>query len=232
MNHSRRQFMAAAAAASAFSLSGCIGPHASPYGNGSSYASQILKPQNRNAVFDWIDAALQQVRDQRIPPPRAAYTCALPMAAGFLAANGIVQAYDEPFGIGAGPAAADPEVAYGVAFATAAAEAFQQPFLFDRIAFLNRFPGSEGKSQGVGMGPRGRPASAQDAHGRRVRAEQGQLLSRPLRKAHGFLAVASHRTVLPRHAGPGVRIFRPVPVSRTRKDQALDNDWRLAVQIA
>ena len=152
MNHSRRQFMAAAAAASAFSLSGCIGPHASPYGNGSSYASQILKPQNRNAVFDWIDAALQQVRDQRIPPPRAAYTCALPMAAGFLAANGIVQAYDEPFGIGAGPAAADPEVAYGVAFATAAAEAFQQPFLFDRIAFLNRFPGSEGKSQGVEWG--------------------------------------------------------------------------------
>ena len=73
-------------------------------------------------------------------------------AAGFLAANGIVRAYDEPFGIGAGPSDADPEVAYGVAFAIAAAEAFQQPFLFERIAFLNRYRGSEAKSLGVQWG--------------------------------------------------------------------------------
>ena len=73
-------------------------------------------------------------------------------AAGFLAANGIVRAYDEPFGIGAGPGDADPEIAYGVAFAIAAAEAFQQPFLFERIAFLNRYPGSEAKSRGVQWG--------------------------------------------------------------------------------
>ena len=74
------------------------------------------------------------------------------MVAGFLAANGIVQAYDNPFGIGAGPVDADPEVAYGVAFATAAGEAFQQPFLFERIAFLDRFPGSEAKTLGVKWG--------------------------------------------------------------------------------
>ena len=74
------------------------------------------------------------------------------MSAGFLAANGIVQAYDEPFGIGAGPADGDPEVAYGVAFAIAAAEAFQQPFLFERIAFLNRFPGCEAKFLGIEWG--------------------------------------------------------------------------------
>ena len=148
MNHSRRQFLATAAAAATFPMTGCT----SSYGSRSSYTSQILKTQNRNIVFDWVDSALQQVRDQRIPPPRAAYACALPMTAGFLAANGIVQAYDEPFGIGAGPRGADPEVAYGVAFAMAAAEAFQQPFLFERIAFLNRFPGSEAKSLGVEWG--------------------------------------------------------------------------------
>ena len=148
MYRSRRQFLAAATAATALPMAGCVG---SP-GSRSSYTSQILKPRNRNAVYDWLDTALQQVRDQRLPPPRAAYVCSVPMAAGFLAANGIVQAYDEPFGIGLGPSDADPEVAYGVAFAIAAAEAFQQPFLFERIAFLDRFPGSEAKSRGVEWG--------------------------------------------------------------------------------
>ena len=150
MTHSRRQFLAAAAAT--FGLAGCVGPHVAPHGHSSSYTSQFLKPQNRNTVFHWVDAALQQVRDQRVLTPRAAYNYGLATAAGFLAANGIVQAYDEPFGIGAGPRGADPEVAYGVAFATAAAEAFQQPFFFERIGFLNRYPGSEAKSLGVEWG--------------------------------------------------------------------------------
>ena len=153
MSISRRQFLSATAvAASTLTAAGCAGPYVASYGHRSSYASQILKPQNRNSIFDWTDAALQQVRDQRLPPPRAAYVCSLPLAAGFLAANGITQAYHEPFGIGAGPPEADPEVAYGVAFAIAAAEAFQQPFLFERMAFLNNFPGSEAKSLGVEWG--------------------------------------------------------------------------------
>ena len=148
MYQSRRQFLAAATAATALPAAGCVDPGR----DRASYTGQILKPQNRNAVFDWVDAALQQVRDQRLPPPRAAYVCSLPLAAGFLAANGIAQAYDEPFGIGPGPRGADPEIAYGVAFAMAAAEAFQQPFLFERIAFLNRYPGSEAKTLGVEWG--------------------------------------------------------------------------------
>ena len=149
MNISRRQFLSAAATASvALPLTGCFGRSE----GSSSYTSQVLKRHNRNSVFDWADAALQQVRDQRLPPPRAAYVCSLPMAAGFLAANGIARAYAEPFGIGEGPPEADPEVAYGVAFAIAAAEAFQQPFLLERIAFLNRFPGSEAKTLGVEWG--------------------------------------------------------------------------------
>ena len=123
---------AAAAVTSTLSTTGCVGPHVAPPGHRSSYTSRILSPQNRNTVFHWVDAALQQVRDQRIPPPRAAYIYALPMACGFLAANGIVRAYDEPFGIGSGPRGADPEVAYGVAFAAAAAFADE----FDTIRRL------------------------------------------------------------------------------------------------
>ncbi|MDE0409815.1 MAG: vanadium-dependent haloperoxidase [Alphaproteobacteria bacterium] len=153
MSHTRRQFLAAAAAAaSTLSMAGCAGPHVASPGHRSSYTSQILKPQNRNTVFLWVDAVLQQVRDQRVLTPRAAYNYGLSTAAGFLAANGIVQAYDEPFGIGHGPREADPEVAYGIAFATAAAEAFQQPFLFERIGFLGRFPDGEAKSLGVEWG--------------------------------------------------------------------------------
>ncbi len=153
MGHTRRQFLAAAAAAaSTLTMAGCAGPHVASQGHRSSYASQIIEPQNRNTVFLWVDAVLQQVRDQRVTPPRAAYNFGLPMAAGFLAANGVVRAYDEPFGIGSGPRGADPEVAYGIAFAVGAAEAFQQPFLFERMAFLNRFPDSEAKSLGVEWG--------------------------------------------------------------------------------
>lgn len=150
MHFTRRQFLAATAAASTLPAAGCVAPH----GHSSSYTSQILRTSDPGAVFHWVDVALQQVRDQRVPAPRAAYNYGLTMAAGFLAANGIVRAYDEPFGIGEGPRGADPEVAYGVAFATAAAEAFQQPFLVERIAYLNRFPGSEAKSLGVEWGRR------------------------------------------------------------------------------
>ena len=143
---SRRQFLAGTAAASAAAVAGC----ASSYGSRSSYLTQVLKPRNWNTVFHWADIALQQARSQRVTPPRAAYNYALPLAAGFLAANGIVRAYDEPFGIGAGPAGADPEVAYGAAFA--AAQAFQQPFLFERLAFMDRFTGSAAKSLGLAWG--------------------------------------------------------------------------------
>ena len=145
MNYTRRQFLKSTAAASALLATGCAGPQ----GNKTSYTSQIIKPKNRNTIFRWVDEALQQVRDQRATAPLAAYCCSLPLAAGFLAANGILQAYEEPFGVGSGPRGADPEVAYGVAFAHAAAEAFQQPFLLERMAFLNRFPGSEAKDLGV-----------------------------------------------------------------------------------
>ena len=143
---------AAAAVSVTFAVTGCAPPRVAPHGHRSCYTTQILKPGNRNTVFDWVDTALQQVRDQRVLTPRAAYNYGLATAAGFLAANGIVQAYDEPFGIGPGPRGADPEIAYGVAFSIASAEAFQQPFLLERRSFLDRFPDSEAKSLAVEWG--------------------------------------------------------------------------------
>lgn len=149
MTPNRRQFLMGTAA-TALAASGCTGP----FGSDSSYLTQILEPENQNTVFHWTDIALQQVRDQRVPPPRAAYNLSVPLAAGFLAANGIAQAYQEPFGVGAGPAGADMEVAYGVAFAIGAAETFQQPFIYERLSFLNRFPDGEAKSLGIEWGER------------------------------------------------------------------------------
>ena len=146
---SRRSFLGGAIASVA-GLSGC----AAPFGSSSSYLTPILSPRNRNTVFHWVDITLQQIRDQRLPPPRAAYNLAMPTVAGFLAANGILQGYDEPFGIGSGPAGADPQVAYGTAYAIAAAEAFQQPFHFERDAYLRRFPDGEAKSLGIEWGTR------------------------------------------------------------------------------
>jgi len=148
---SRRRFLLATAGAGVATLaSGCPAPHVAPFGHRSSYGTQIIKPKHWNTVFQCVDAALQQVREQKVPPPpQAAYNYGMATAAGFLTANGIVQAYGEPFGVGAGPQEANPEVAYGVAFAEAAAEVFQQPFLVERIAFLSRFPNNEAKSLGV-----------------------------------------------------------------------------------
>ena len=148
MGQTRRDILVGAAAAATSLSAACV----SRYGYRSSYATQIIEPQNHNTVFEWVDAALQQVRDQRLTSPRAAYCLSLPLTAGFLAANGITQGYTEPFGVGAGFVGADPEVAYGVAFAVTAAEAFQQPFLFRRSAFLRRFPSSEAKTLGVKWG--------------------------------------------------------------------------------
>lgn len=144
----RKVLKGAAASAAAMGAAGC----AANYGSNSSYLTPVLKPENQSTVFHWVDVVMQQVRDQRVPPPRAAYNFSMPMAAGFLAANGILQEYDEPFGIGSGPKGADPEVAYGVAFGMTAAESFQQPFLLERIAFKKRFADSESKRLGIEWG--------------------------------------------------------------------------------
>lgn len=123
-----------------------------PMGSQSSYMGQILAPQNNNAVFHWLDVILQQTRDQRVAPPRAAYNFALPLTAGFLAVNGIMQTYHEPYGIGQGPSGADLNAAYAAAFTAAASEAFQTPFLFERNSYFSGIPDSAAKSDGADWG--------------------------------------------------------------------------------
>lgn len=145
----RRFFLKNSAALSASLLAGCS---VTSFGNNQSYITQILEPKNQNTVFYWIDVILQQTRDQRIPPPRAAYNLAMPMAAGFLAANAICDCYEEPFNVGVGPKDADPEIAYGVAFAVAAAEVFQQPFILEKSKFLKQFANSERKNEAIAFG--------------------------------------------------------------------------------
>ena len=145
----RRKFLQGASALSASFLTGCA---TTPFGSNTSYLTQILEPQNQSTVFYWIDAILQQIRDQRVVPPRAAYNLAMPMTAGFLAANAITGDYQEPFDIGQGPSNANPEIAYGMAFAAAAAEVFQQPFLIEKSRFLSQFPDGESKSSAISFG--------------------------------------------------------------------------------
>ena len=149
MTISRRNLIKGMAAMPFLSMAGCA---TAPFGSQHSYLTQIVRPENQNTVFHWVDIILQQVRDQRVAPPRAAYNFAMPMAAGFLAANAITQTYEEPYGIGEGPSVANPEIAYGIAFATAAAEVFQQPFMMEKSHFLDRFPDGEAKTQAVAWG--------------------------------------------------------------------------------
>ena len=146
----RRHFVAGAMATATLGLTGC----AAQYGSPSSYLTDILQPQNQNTVFHWVDVALQQIRDQRLPPPRAAYNLAFATVAGFVAANGVEQKYDNPYGIGRAPAGTDPELAYGEAFAVAAAEAFQQPFVAERSQFARQFPDGEVKTVSLEWGRR------------------------------------------------------------------------------
>ncbi|MEO0368975.1 MAG: twin-arginine translocation signal domain-containing protein, partial [Pseudomonadota bacterium] len=149
MTISRRSFLKGAALLPASSLIGCS---TAEFGSNQSYLSQVLDPANNNAVYFWLDIAMQQIRDQRIAPPRAAYNFGMPTAAGFLAANAVDQQYEEHFGIGRAPANVNPEIAYGVAFSYAAAEVFQQPFLFERNRFLRGFANDDQKSASVKWG--------------------------------------------------------------------------------
>jgi hypothetical protein len=148
MTLTRRLVLSGAAAIGTGLGAGCT----AKMGSKGSYLTQILAPQNNNTVYHWLDIIMQQVRDQRVPPPRAAVAFGAPLVAGFLAVNGILRKYAEPYGIGVGPHGANLDVAYGVAFATAASEAFQQPFLFERAAFLKKFPDGEAKSLGIKWG--------------------------------------------------------------------------------
>ena len=157
---------------------------------------------------------LQQVRDQRIPPPRAAYAYALPMASGFLAANGILRAYEEPFGIGSGPRGADPEVAYGVAFRDRGGGSVPAALRVRTHGLPGPLSRERGQDPRRRMGPRGGPSGARDAHRRRLRAQRGQLLpsggtgAAPTR-CDGAPPAPSTRRRRARHSPPSIAACTP-----------------------
>lgn len=148
MNLSRRNFCKTLALASATGLGAC----ASPYGSKSSYISQIIHPKNHNTVFHWLDVLLQQIREQRTPPPRAAVVLAMPLTAGFLAANGLERRYQEHFRLPEGPFEGLSRVAYAAAFTTAAADLMETPFLAETSEFYKGFPDGVAKDNAIAWG--------------------------------------------------------------------------------
>jgi membrane-associated phospholipid phosphatase len=143
----RRGFLTGlGAAGAALALGGC----AAPFGSRQSYLTDFVRAPNVDVIAHWTDIALQAVRDQLHAPPLATRGLAMGHYAGFLAANGADPVYGTE--LGAGPAGADPRVAYAIAFQVAVAEHFQQPFVFDRLKFLADIPDSEAKSLGIQWG--------------------------------------------------------------------------------
>lgn len=122
------------------------------FGNATCYLTPILAPQNQNSIFHWIDIALQQVRREQLALPRAAYCLAMPMIAGFLAANAMEQRYDDPMNLGEGPAGADPEISYAIAFAAVAEQLFGRSLQSEISGFLEGFEDGDGKSLAVTWG--------------------------------------------------------------------------------
>ncbi|MBO6548886.1 MAG: vanadium-dependent haloperoxidase [Rhizobiales bacterium] len=146
---SRRNFLTGASSLVATTaMSGC----AANFGSSSSYLTNIVAEDKLSVVFEWTDIALQALRDQLVAPPQASRALTMGHVAGFLAVNGIEHRYDTGYHLERAPKGADPRVAYGVAAATAFAEHFQQPFLFDKLGFLARFPNSEAKTLGIEWG--------------------------------------------------------------------------------
>lgn len=104
---------------------------------------------SQSAINYWLDVMLQATRDRSLPPPLAARAFAMGHLAGFLAVNGIEGQYNTSYHVGEGPRDANPEVAFGIAFARAFAEGAQTSLLFDKREFLNRYPADEATSRAI-----------------------------------------------------------------------------------
>lgn len=149
MTLSRRKFLMMSAAVPIISTTACS---TARFGSSESYLSQVVSDKHNCTVFYWLDVILQQTRDQRVAPPRAAYNFAMPSAAGFVAANAVESVYNDDFQVGPAPAGVHPEIAYGIAFSYAAAEVFQQPFVVERRRFLSKFANDDRKSVSIAWG--------------------------------------------------------------------------------
>ena len=148
MGITRRRFLSGAVAATTFAGSGC----AARLGSKQSYVSQAVYFHNMNPVFHWSDIALQAMRDQAVAPPLATRALAMGHLAGFLAVNAIDPRYRSPHQVGEAPQGANLDVAYGMAFATAISEHFQQTFAGDKLEFMQKIPGGNAKNLGAEWG--------------------------------------------------------------------------------
>ena len=132
----------------ALSLGGCVAPYGSPF----SYATQVVPKDEYDPATFWVDVMMQETTAQRILPPRAAYNCAGPTVAGFIAANAILGGYEDNFGMGRGPQGADPRAAYGAAFATVMSQVCQTPLVSERARFMRQIPDGDAKTAGAEWG--------------------------------------------------------------------------------
>lgn len=148
----RRYFLQATAGGLIATLSTSLAGCAAKFGSQSSYLTQVLDPKYQNSIFHWLDIAFQKTRDQRTAPPRAAYNFAMPLVAGFLAANVVTRTYHTHFRLPDAPHQADANIAYGVAFAEAASDVYQSRFSSDISYFLAGFENGSQKDLSIKIG--------------------------------------------------------------------------------
>lgn len=134
-----------AATCSSAALSACV-PNSMQTGN--AYLPRFGL-EHDDAFGYWLEIMLQGTRDVGLAPPIAARAFAMGHLAGFLAVNSIQQQYNTPYNIGDGPSDANPDVAFGIAFARAFAEGAQTSLLFDKRDFLSHYPSDEATSRAI-----------------------------------------------------------------------------------
>jgi len=138
---------AAVLASTAMMTSGCT----NSITQGDSYLKRINITDHEPLHF-WLDIMLQTTRDLSLSPPQASRAFAMAHLAGFLAVNGITPRYATPHSLSEGPQDANPEVAYGIAFARAFAEGAQTSLYFDRQTFLRRYPRDDATARAIQWG--------------------------------------------------------------------------------
>lgn len=155
-HYSRRDFIKNIATGSAFACvagsTSLLGGCSSAIDTKQSYLHGVIEPKNISTVYLWTDIILQAVRNKSVTPPLATRAFAMGHLAGFLAVNGIQNEYNTPYGLENAPQNTDPDVAYGVAVSYAISDVFGALFTFDRKRFLDQFPNSEAKSEGIKWG--------------------------------------------------------------------------------
>ncbi|MGN7437560.1 MAG: phosphatase PAP2 family protein [Alcanivorax sp.] len=129
-------------------LSGCA---TAPDQSGS-YLKPLVLKENVSAVYCCTDVMLQAIRNQTFTPPIATRALAMGHVAGFLAVNGVEKKYNTPYDVQDAPSNVVPEIAYTVAVLTAAQDAFDAVFYFDKKIILDKYPNDDAKAASIKYG--------------------------------------------------------------------------------